>query len=156
MKKNCKICLIDKDVNEFYRHKKGHFSSYCKICTANKSADWAKNNPEKRSIIVKNSRSNKTNRWQAYSNEYKKRTGETAKRRASIKNRTPSWLAEDDLWMIKEIYDLRFLRESITGTKWHVDHIVPINGKTVCGLHVPWNLRVIQASENLKKGNKIT
>jgi 5-methylcytosine-specific restriction endonuclease McrA len=41
-----------------------------------------------------------------------------------------------------------------TGVQWHVDHIIPLQGKNVSGLHVPENLQVIQGSLNIKKGNR--
>ena len=78
----------------------------------------------------------------------------SAKRRAIKLKRTPSWLTEDDLWMMQEAYSLAKEREQYTGIKWHVDHVIPLQGKLVSGLHVPNNLQVITAYDNLSKSNK--
>ena len=68
--------------------------------------------------------------------------------------RTPAWLTEDDFWMIEEIYELASLRSKSLGFLWHVDHIIPIRGKNVSGLHVPQNLQVIPWIDNVKKSNR--
>ena len=75
-----------------------------------------------------------------------------ARRRAAQESATPSWLTAIDKAMIQEMYDVSEARYIQTGIKHHVDHIVPINGKGVAGMHVPWNLQVITAHENLSKG----
>ena len=74
----------------------------------------------------------------------------TRRRFASKLNATPKW-AND--FFIKEIYHLARLRTKMLGYQWHVDHIVPLRSKQVCGLHVENNLQVIPARENLSKHN---
>jgi len=77
-----------------------------------------------------------------------------AKRRSAQLKRTPTWLTENDHWMIEQAYELSVLRTKLFGFAWHVDHIIPLQGKYVSGLHVPINLQVIPATENLRKANK--
>ena len=76
-----------------------------------------------------------------------------ARRRAA--ERRPSWLTDEQKAEITAFYAeaIRISRE--TGVKHHVDHIVPLRGKGVTGLHVPWNLRVIPASVNRSKKNNM-
>jgi len=75
----------------------------------------------------------------------------TYKRRTAKLNRAPLWIDKDK---IKEIYKLAQIKSKETGFKWHVDLIIPLQGKLVSGLHVPENLRVIPGIENVKKANR--
>jgi len=79
----------------------------------------------------------------------------TAKRRALKLKATPSWLTKTDFDQIAELYTCAQMFKLYTGQEYHVDHIVPLQGKNVCGLHVPWNLQVIPAKENVTKSNKL-
>lgn len=72
------------------------------------------------------------------------------KRRSLKKQAIPKWA---DLDSIKQIYADSIFISEITGIKHHVDHIVPLNSKIVCGLHCESNLRITTASDNLSKGN---
>ena len=91
--------------------------------------------------------------------EYEKRSIElnrgrvyahNAKRRARVLKATVKWA---DLNKIKQIYTecIRISKE--TGVEHHVDHIIPLKSKCVCGLHVENNLRIIPGSENARKNN---
>lgn len=77
-----------------------------------------------------------------------------AKRRAAKMQRTPAWLTDDDFWMMEQAYELAVLRTKMFGFSWHVDHIIPMQGKYISGLHVPYNLQVIPGAENISKANK--
>ena len=78
----------------------------------------------------------------------------TAKRRARLLMRTPRWSSELNDLIIQEAYALAVTRTTMTGVKWHVDHILPLQGKKVSGLHVGINLQVITAEQNFIKSNK--
>ena len=83
------------------------------------------------------------------------RTSTEGKRRAKKISATPLWLSTQDFKEIESIYKECNKVSAETGVKHHVDHIIPLQGKIVCGLHVPWNLRVITAKQNLSKSNKL-
>lgn len=107
------------------------------------SAEWQQLNPEKtRSYSAKYVRKNRNlrNLW-------------TSNYKQAKHNRMPAWLNRGQIFEMESVYAYcSALRES--GLDYHVDHIVPLRGKIVSGLHVPWNLQVILGSDNVKKGNR--
>lgn len=97
-----------------------------------------------RAMTVRKYKQNNKHRaasYQAYRRSYKQKA-------------TPIWLSDTDLQLICNIYKHCAESSSKSNVKFHVDHIVPLKSDFVCGLHVPWNLRVISAFENLSKNNR--
>jgi hypothetical protein len=78
------------------------------------------------------------------------------KRRLAKTTAVPAWLTKEDLEMIAVTYAMRVEMTKRFGYSFHVDHIIPLQGENVCGLHVPANLRVVPASLNIAKSNKFT
>ena len=135
----CKECKKAKDKKYFEANKS-------RVCA--KSKEWYENNKDYA-----------LERHKKYFKEYMKNkraelTAKEARRRSLKLLATPSWLTDSDLQNIETEYKLCAWASSVMGEAYHVDHIVPLKGKAVCGLHVPWNLRVIPAKENISKGNK--
>jgi hypothetical protein len=75
-------------------------------------------------------------------------------RRRKHRLATPPWLTRKQKSEIRQLYEIAITMTKTTGEQYVVDHIVPLRSPEVCGLHVPWNLRVITQEENLKKSNK--
>ena len=137
-------------------------SGHCIPCARSWRAAWAKANPDKERI-------SKAKYWRKYyaenSEKLRARTAKTAKdnpayfamhaskRRANQKSAIPLWFSELDDLITKEAFDLRKQRGNATGFKWHVDHIVPLQSKLVCGLHIGCNIQVIPAIGNHQKSN---
>jgi len=78
-----------------------------------------------------------------------------AQRKARKRNASPLWLTEEHRRVMQFTYDLAAACSAKLGQPYHVDHFVPLNGKGVCGLHVPWNLRAIPAIDNMRKNNEL-
>jgi len=79
----------------------------------------------------------------------------TSLRRRRFRNATPKWLTDVHKMEIRLKYRLAIELSRLTGERHAVDHIVPLHGDTVCGLHVPWNLQVLTQKNNLLKYNKL-
>ncbi len=79
----------------------------------------------------------------------------TRKRKAAQLQRTPQWLNDDQKNKINQFYWEAAELSKLLGEFYTVDHIFPLQGKTVSGLHVPWNLQILSKSENSAKGNRL-
>ena len=95
-----------------------------------------------------------------YKRDWKERNtvwtrADTKARRRKHRDATPPWLTRKQKSEIRQLYQIAITMTQTTGEQYVVDHIVPLRSHEVCGLHVPWNLRVITQEENLKKSNKL-
>lgn len=128
-------------------------------------ARWRRNNPEKNRKIQKSflSKWKEGNREhiRAYDRNFYKKVKErksgifnerSRQRKAARFGATPLWCDRD---AVREIYKKAKEISVKTGVIHHVDHIVPLRNKLVCGLHVPANLRIIPSVENLRKSNRL-
>jgi len=89
-----------------------------------------------------------------YEQNHHKYVAASKKRKAARIQRTPCWITAKQIKQIENFYAKAKKLEEKTGIKHHVDHIIPLQGKLVSGLHVPENLQILTARENLRKNNR--
>lgn len=147
MKKCCK-CKQVKQFQEFHKNKTTldglHYR--CKRCNNNANKTWYKNHKDAQKQRVK--------LWAQQNPD--KNTAKSVKYKVSKVNRTPKWLNKKQLSDIQKFYTQAVKLSKKHGISYEVDHIVPLRGKNVSGLHVPWNLRVITSKQNKKKKNSFS
>lgn len=149
--KTCKCCSKEQPLSEFHvkNRKRPDGSTYkayrrnCKTCRNNRAKTYRKENPD----VVTAYR--KTPKAKAYRRE-RSRLKEIRKSHPAV----PNWITAKHRKEIREIYLHAADCRAVTGEEYHVDHIIPLKGETVCGLHVPWNLQVLPADVNTRKSNK--
>jgi hypothetical protein len=95
-----------------------------------------------------------------YKDKHKANNPEYYKALTSVRKRrhrdaTPKWITTEQKLAMRKLYLQAQELTKLTGERYVVDHIVPLISDEVCGLHVPWNLRVITQEENLVKSNKL-
>lgn len=173
--KTCGRCAVDKPLESFSRDKTkaDGLRTTCKVCKKETDRLYAKKKSSE--ISQKRKERYRKNKDKEYSKqeEYRKsnpdvikacaaryrrknkgaKNASTRLRQARKLKATPTWLSQKHLDDMKNIYRVSSKISSVTGKPHHVDHVVPLRGENVCGLHVPWNLAILPARMNEAKGN---
>ncbi len=184
MDKLCLRCNVKKTLVEFHKDssKVDGKRTYCKLCVNQAGRAYSKKYARQRSERAKKDRRLNPDKYRAWAKASYERTKEQKKQYAKenqehIRQRvakhrkkyphkhrarnaqryaqkiqaTPSWA---DLEKIEHVYWVCHFISELTGIKHQVDHIHPLKGKDICGLHVHTNLQILTAEQNLAKGNR--
>ena len=169
--KTCTKCKAGKSAAEFSKDKsrKDGLYPHCKECVRVAHAIWYAANPGKNSLRCKKWREDhpvqarQTNRRLSAS-QREQRPQYNRARVQQFKLDNPSWCAENNArrraaklqatpaWADQD--KIKFIYAQAAELGMHVDHIVPLKSKLVCGLHNEFNLQVLTGVDNLKKGNR--
>jgi hypothetical protein len=124
-------------VKERYAKNAEHYRQKCK--------EYRAKNPEKQRLI----------QLASIQKRKPQRAAAERARQARKLMATPQWLTKQHRDAMEAVYVAARKATELSGFNCHVDHIVPLKGENVCGLHVPWNLRIVSQSYNSKKRNSI-
>ena len=155
MKYICKTCLKTKPKNGFSVNKqmRSGLASDCKSCVTLRAKLWYENNKDRKRAYDTKRRAEKTHLYRAASKRWReahpeKKRADTGSRRRRVRSQMPPWISPTSMACFYESAQ----RVSVClGVPHDVDHIMPIHGKGVSGLHVPWNLQVMPSRLNARK-----
>lgn len=161
--KQCTKCGAVKSLSAFYMasSRPGGHLAQCKQCVGEKQQQYKDANKDSISAYHRERYVRQRAEIMARNEDWRlanmaKQVARVTRYKQRRRNAAPAWLTSEDHSRILTKYkEARWMTER-TGVRHHVDHIVPLQGKTASGLHVPWNLRVIPARENQKKFNRLT
>lgn len=165
--RKCNSCGVGEESNEFPER-----GNKCKKCIAeymheynlknkqriqNRKKEWREKNKEKKKYTDQKWAAENRLKSNMYKNNWNKKNAGAKraldkKRLEAKRQRTPDWLDVVDHAEIEFTYIWCYALRNC-GLDHHVDHIVPLQGNNVSGLHVPSNLQVIPAKQNLSKSN---
>lgn len=170
--RSCTKCGEIKPFSEFQKRKSrpSGLSSHCKACRGAANKEYVRSNAERIRELRAEYCVRQADKIKAYQAQYReanrerlreyfseysklnlhKKQATTTKRRANKLNATPKWA---NLAEIEKVYANARRISNRTGKKLHVDHVVPLVHRLVCGLHCEANLRIVPAEANLRKGN---
>ena len=174
--KKCRCCSLEKSISLFVKNKgfKSGIDTICLECSRDKVKAWRKSGKRdyrlerkrrlskygeallKRESLLAKARREKLPKKEKRlkTKEEQKATKYKSESKRKLRMRYKNWDQELTDLVLIEAKHLTFLRKEITSLNWHIDHIIPLNGEFVSGLHVWNNIQVITEQENIKKGNK--
>lgn len=128
----------------------------CTLCEKEYNKKWSSENPDKRLEIYARYRENNQEKIKIRIKKYYEENKQDyvrrrLKRRERTMHATPSWADSEQM---QKVYNEASRLTETTGVPHEVDHIIPLQGDYVCGLHVHQNLRAIPVSKNRSKGKR--
>jgi hypothetical protein len=160
----CVECVKLAGVDQYKNNRDSQLAAWRKWYEVNKEVHharvrrWQAENKDKVRADAKVWETANPEKVKAKRNRYIKRHPDkhTAWAVASVARRAkrmPKWLSADDKWLLRQAYALAKQRTQMLGFVWEVDHIIPLRGAAVSGLHVPTNVQVIPKALNRLKRN---
>lgn len=154
------VCLecVREDHRVVAEQRASYFAAYNKseAGRATKQRYYAKN----RDAVIARAQTRPDADKRAYRDAWKRANkvqvrADTKNRRRKHRLATPTWLTREQKSEMRALYQTAITLTQTTGEAYVVDHIYPLRSEVVCGLHVPWNLRVMTRHENLRKANRL-